>query len=51
MVNIATTAGALKSRMKKLDNLDCIAVYCKSDPTKQGAIESEKVIRMLEKNI
>lgn len=40
LVNIATTAGGLKQKLKKLDVLDCVAVYCRSDPTKQGAIEA-----------
>lgn len=48
LVNIATTAGAIKYKLKSLDTLDCVAVYLRCDPTKQGAIESEKLIKMLE---
>lgn len=51
LINIATTAGAIKEKLKNLDNLDCVAVYCRSDPTKQGAIETEKVVTMLENKI
>lgn len=40
LVNVAITAGVLKSKLKDLDNLDCVAVYLRCDPTKQGAIES-----------
>lgn len=48
LVNVATAAGALKKRLKNLDNLDCVAVYCRCDPNKQGAIESYKVIKTME---
>lgn len=48
LVNIATTAGALKKKLKNLDDLDCVAVYCRCDPTKQGAIETDKVIKTLQ---
>jgi len=37
-VNVATTAGALKQKLKSMDNLDCISVYLRCDPTKQGAV-------------
>ncbi len=48
LLNIATTAGGLKLKIKTLDVLDCVAVYCRCDPTKQGAIESQKVVALLE---
>lgn len=47
-MNVATTAGGLKEKLKNADNLDCIGVYCRCDPTKQGAIESGKLIKMVE---
>jgi hypothetical protein len=34
-----------------VDNLDCVAVYLRCDPTKQGAIDTSKVVKMLEDQI
>lgn len=48
MVNIASTAGALKAKIKNVDNLDCVSVYCRCDPNKEGAVESSKICKLIE---
>ena len=51
LVNVATTAGSIKNKLKNMDNLDCVAVYLRCDPIKEGAIESDKIVRIIEKRI
>ena len=50
-VNVATSTFALKKKVKDVDILDCIALYCKCDPMKEGTVESNLLVRVLEHKI
>ena len=47
-MNIATTVGGLMANLKNIDVLDCVAVYCRCDPKKEGVVKSEALVVMLE---
>ena len=51
VVNVATSTYALKKKVKDVDTLDCIALYCKCDPMKEGTVESSLLVRVLEHKI
>ena len=51
MVNVATSTYALKKKVKDVDTLDCVALYCKCDPMKEGTVESNLLVRVIEHKI
>ena len=48
---MANTTYYLKEKVKDVDTLDCIALYCKCDPMKEGVIEKKLVLKVLEHRI
>lgn len=51
VLNIATTIHGLKKKLKELDVLDGVALYCKCDPMKEGVIEKKVIVKVLEHQI
>lgn len=37
--------------LKNIDVLDCVAVYCRCDPNKEGVVKTEDLVILLEQRI